>query len=62
MSGVPGPAGAGGRPGKFLPRGESFPAPGRDSFGMDSGPGDEMLLLAVVGQLGTQAPALRSAS
>jgi len=29
---------------------------------MDSGPGDEMLLLAVIGQLSTPAPALRPVS
>ena len=44
---------------KFLPRGETFPARGRDSWDMDSRPGDETLLLAVLCQLSTQVTALR---
>jgi RNA polymerase sigma factor (sigma-70 family) len=36
-----------GRIRKFLPLGESFPAMGRDSWDMHSGPSDQVLLLAV---------------
>jgi len=47
-SGLPGCRAPGlGWPGNFPPRGETFPARGRDSKNMDSCPGDDALLAAV---------------